>query len=56
MTREFDQLVRIADEALYRSRDGGRNRVTVGDATMLEAARQDSEQDAVIDIAMLARS
>ena len=56
MTREFDQLVRIADEALYLSKDGGRNRVTVGDATMLEAARHDSEQDAAIDIGMLARS
>lgn len=56
MTREFDQLVRIADEALYRSKDGGRNRVTVGDAAMLEAARHDSEQDAAIDIGMLARS
>jgi len=58
MTREFDQLVRIADEALYRSKDGGRDRATVGDATMLDASprRHDSEQNAAIDVGMLARS
>jgi PleD family two-component response regulator len=58
MTREFDQLVRIADEALYLSKGGGRDRATVGDATMLDASprRHDSEQDAAIDVGMLARS
>ena len=31
----FDQLVRIADDALYQSKEGGRDRVTIGDALRL---------------------
>jgi diguanylate cyclase (GGDEF)-like protein len=58
MTREFDQLVRIADEALYLAKDGGRNRATIGDAALLDVSstRHDSGQDAAIDVEMLARS
>ena len=57
MTREFDRLVRIADEALYQSKDAGRDRTTIGTAAMLGAPlRHDSEQDAAIDVEMLARS
>jgi diguanylate cyclase (GGDEF)-like protein len=57
MTREFEQLVRIADEALYQAKGAGRDRTTVGTAAMLDTAvRHDSEQDAAIDVQMLARS
>jgi diguanylate cyclase (GGDEF)-like protein len=58
MTREFDQLVRVADQALYRAKDGGRDRAAIGDAASLDApaVRHDTEQDAAIDVRMLARS
>jgi diguanylate cyclase (GGDEF)-like protein len=57
MTRDFDQLVRIADESLYASKEAGRNRATVGSATMLDApVRHDTEQTAAIDMRMLAQS
>ena len=57
MTREFDQLVRIADEALYLSKEAGRNRATVGNPAMLDApVRHDTGQHAAIDVQMLARS
>jgi two-component system cell cycle response regulator len=57
MSREFDSLVRVADEALYESKDGGRDRTTIGTAAMLDAPlRHDTEQDAAIDLEMLARS
>jgi len=57
MTRDFDQLVRIADESLYVSKEAGRNRATVGSAAMLDVpARHDTEQTAAIDMRMLAQS
>lgn len=35
MGTSFDQLVRIADDALYQSKEAGRDRVTIGDALRL---------------------
>jgi diguanylate cyclase (GGDEF)-like protein len=57
MTREFEQLVHIADEALYLAKGAGRNRATIGNSAMLDASiRHDTEQTAAIDMQMLARS
>lgn len=57
MTPEFDQLVRIADEALYCAKGGGRDRATIGDASILDTPpqRHDTEQNAAIDVEMLVR-
>jgi predicted signal transduction protein with EAL and GGDEF domain len=32
MASDFEQLIRIADDALYQSKEAGRNRGTIGDA------------------------
>lgn len=46
----FDQLVRIADDALYQSKESGRDRVTIGDALRLTGSvpRRDAEHLASI--------
>jgi diguanylate cyclase (GGDEF)-like protein len=58
MTQHFDELVRIADEALYRSKAGGRDRATIGDPALVDtpAPRHDTERNAAIDLNMLASS
>ena len=47
MSGEFDQLVRIADDALYRSKEDGRNRGTIGDPRRV--GRQVPRRDADIE-------
>ncbi|MFL6604684.1 MAG: diguanylate cyclase domain-containing protein [Steroidobacteraceae bacterium] len=55
MGARFEDVVRVADEALYRSKEGGRDRATMGDPTQLATAkRRSSEHRASIDVRMLA--
>jgi diguanylate cyclase (GGDEF)-like protein len=57
MARERETLIRLADEALYRSKLAGRDCCTVGDAQATGAAvtRRERDQGAVVDIAQVAR-
>jgi hypothetical protein len=50
--------VRLADEALYRSKQAGRDRCTIGDPQYIgqSALRRERDQGAVVDIAQVARS
>jgi diguanylate cyclase (GGDEF)-like protein len=51
----FDDIVRVADDALYRSKEAGRDRTTIGDPTELDTVkRRRTEQRASIDVRMLA--
>jgi diguanylate cyclase (GGDEF)-like protein len=51
----FDDIVRVADDALYRSKEAGRDRTTIGDPADLDSVtRRRTEQRAAIDIRMLA--
>lgn len=56
MGRAFDQLMRIADDALYQSKESGRNRTTIGDPLRVTGTvpRRDSEHRAAIEVAELA--
>lgn len=51
----FDQLVRVADDALYQSKEGGRNRTTIGDPRRVTGPvpRRHAEHDASIEVAEL---
>ncbi len=55
MSAAFDQLVRIADDALYQSKEGGRDRGTIGDPLRVKASvpRRDAEHPASIDLSAL---
>jgi diguanylate cyclase (GGDEF)-like protein len=57
MTRDRETLIRIADEALYRSKQAGRDCCTVGDPQVLSipGVRRERDQGAVIDITQVAR-
>jgi len=57
MTRDRETLIRIADEALYRSKKAGRDCCTVGDAEVLSipGVRRERDQGAVVDITQVAR-
>src|SRR5207244_6302638 len=49
MGARFEDVVRVADDALYRSKEGGRDRATVGDPAQLATAkRRPSENRASI--------
>ncbi|MEO8017514.1 MAG: diguanylate cyclase [Pseudomonadota bacterium] len=57
MTRERETLIRLADEALYRSKQAGRDCCTIGDLQMSgPSVRRERDQGAVVDIAQVARS
>jgi diguanylate cyclase (GGDEF)-like protein len=58
MSREREALIRLADEALYRSKQAGRDCCTIGDATLMgpAAPRRERDQGAVVDITQVARS
>jgi diguanylate cyclase (GGDEF)-like protein len=57
MTRDRETLIRLADEALYRSKQAGRDCCTIGDPTVVgpAAIRRERDQGAVVDITQVAR-
>jgi len=57
MTRERETLIRLADEALYRSKQAGRDCCTVADGQLPggSAVRRERDQGAVVDITQVAR-
>jgi predicted signal transduction protein with EAL and GGDEF domain len=55
MSARLDELLRIADAALYRAKQEGRDRAAIGDPVNLGGAeRAPSEQRAAIDLRLLA--
>ena len=58
MARDRETLIRLADEALYRSKQAGRDCCTVGDPQImsLPGVRRERDQGAVVDITQVARS
>ena len=56
MTPRFDQLIRIADDALYRAKDGGRDRAEIGDSEKITGAvpRRAMEHPASVDVTKFA--
>jgi diguanylate cyclase (GGDEF)-like protein len=56
MARDRETLIRLADEALYRSKQAGRDCCTVADPLLVgPAARRERDQGAVVDIVQVAR-
>ncbi len=55
MARDRETLIRLADEALYRSKQGGRDCSTVADPMSPSMPRRARDQGAVVDIAQVAR-
>ncbi len=57
MARDREAIIRLADEALYRSKQAGRDCSTVGDPmlTGTPAVRRERDQGAVVDITQVAR-
>jgi diguanylate cyclase (GGDEF)-like protein len=55
MGTAFEQLLRIADDALYQSKESGRNRATVGDPARVGGAvpRRDADHLAAVHISAL---
>ena len=57
MSRDRETLIRLADEALYRSKQAGRDCCTVGDPQAgTFAVRRERDQGAVVDITQVAKS
>ena len=59
MARDRENIVRLADEALYRSKQAGRDRSTVADPLAVGPVgvrRERDQQGAVVDISQVARS
>ena len=56
MNPRFDQLIRVADDALYRAKDGGRDRAEIGQSDRITGAvpRRAMEHPAAVDMAKLA--
>ena len=57
MARDREALIRLADEALYRSKQAGRDCCTVADPLLVgpSAVRRERDQGAVVDIVQVAR-
>lgn len=57
MARDRENIVRLADEALYRSKQAGRDRSTVADPLAVGpvGVRRERDQGAVVDITQVAR-
>ena len=57
MARDRETIIRLADEALYRSKQAGRDCSTIGDPLLTGTAtlRRERDQGAVIDITQVAR-
>jgi diguanylate cyclase (GGDEF)-like protein len=57
MSDEFDNVVRLADDALYCSKDAGRDQGTIADPNNVSALteRRKSEHDSVVDMGGMAR-
>jgi diguanylate cyclase (GGDEF)-like protein len=57
MSRERETLIRLADEALYRSKQAGRDCCTVADGQLSggSATRRERDQGAIVDITQVAR-
>jgi diguanylate cyclase (GGDEF)-like protein len=58
MARDRETLVRLADEALYRSKQAGRDTCTIADplATSFAVRRERDQEGAVVDITQIAKS
>lgn len=57
MARDRETIIRLADEALYRSKQAGRDCCTIGDPMLTgPALRRERDQGAVVDITQVARS
>lgn len=57
MARDRETLIRLADEALYRSKQAGRDSCTIADPNAVAsfAMRRERDQGAVVDIGQVAR-
>jgi diguanylate cyclase (GGDEF)-like protein len=58
MARDRESIVRLADDALYRSKQAGRDRCTLGDPQLIGPGvgpRRERDQGAVVDITQVAR-
>jgi diguanylate cyclase (GGDEF)-like protein len=58
MARDREGIIRLADEALYRSKQAGRDCCTLGDPQLVApvSSRRERDQGAVVDITQVARS
>jgi hypothetical protein len=57
MARDRETIIRLADEALYRSKQAGRDRCSIADPQLVGplGLRRERDQGAVVDITQVAR-